>query len=586
VTGRLAGLRTRWAAIGAACAVALGAGGFGVVNAIVSSGERSVYVPIVPVRVLDTRSTNEVSNGTRRLVVEGVITTADGVSRQVVPLDASAVAVNVTATNTTKNGGYGFVTAFPCSTNSETPPNASSLNFETGVDVANALNVTTSTNGSICLYVYGTADLIVDVAGYYVDHNHDDRYYTETEVDAELAERVREAEMVPVIVNGPQNEAPVAGSSTGAEVALGIGQDGFPILAASDDTANLDLRVCSNATCTRGYDNSIDQNATMAAVSVLWSGHPVVVYQKGYLMPSPTYDTWVAVCGDPQCSFLVRRTTIDGDGVGIGESGLSPSVAIDSNGFPVMAYGHLPDGGPDSQLILTLCNDVDCGSTSRRVLATATNGTVYFTSVAIAPNGNPVVAYFETASEDLHLVVCANPSCTSSSSVVVDGDGSGPLATGRYASMAIGVSGFPIISYFDDTNETVKVAACANLACTDSTITTIDHVGNGPTHKHTSIDIGSDGNPVVAYFHVDDHSVRVAACADQSCSTSTTSQVSPLASGVLSMKVGRYGRPLVAYQLEMGGMTPNQLWVAELYPVDDFRSNDWAPCPASVTMVC
>ncbi|CAB4587489.1 unannotated protein [freshwater metagenome] len=583
---QLSGWRTRWAAIGAACAVALGAGGFGVVNAVVSSGERSVYVPIVPVRVLDTRSTNEITNGTRRLVVEGVITTADGVSRQVVPTDASAVAVNITATSTDKNGGYGFVTAFPCLTSSDAVPNASSLNFETGVDVANGLNVTTSANGSICLYVYGTADLIVDVAGYFVDHNHDDRYYTETEVDAALAETVRETEMVPVIVPGPQNPALVAGGSTGTEVALGIGPEGFPVLAAYDDNTFLDLRVCANATCTRGSGSTIDQYATMPAVSVLGNGNPVVVYQMGHLMPVPTYDMWVAMCGDPQCSFITRRTKIDGDGVGAGESGLSPSVAVGFDGFPIIAYGHLPAGSSDGELILTLCDDFDCSSTSRRVLATAVGGVVFFTSVAIAPNGNPVIAYFETASEDLHLVVCDDPSCTSSSSVVVDGDGTGPQATGRYASLAIGVDGFPIISYFDDTSETVKVAACTDLACTEPTITTIDHVGNGMIRKTTSIDIGPDGNPVVAYFHVDDQSVRAATCADTACSMFTTSQISLSAGGPLAMKVGRYGRPLVAYQLDMGGMSAPELWAAELYLLDDFRTDDRVMCPASMSMVC
>jgi hypothetical protein len=30
----------------------------------------------------------------------------------------------------------------------------------------------------------GTVDVIVDVNGYYADHNHDDRYYTKAEVDA------------------------------------------------------------------------------------------------------------------------------------------------------------------------------------------------------------------------------------------------------------------------------------------------------------------------------------------------------------------------------------------------------------------
>ena len=185
--GSMAGLRTRWAAIGAACAVVLGAGGLGVVSATTSSGDRAIYVPVTQVRVLDTRLGEKVVNETVRLVIEGIITTADGTSQQVVPTDASAVAINITATSTRKNGDYGYVNVFPCTANSDSAPNTSSLNFENGIDIANALNVTTSANGSICLYVFGTADLLVDVAGYYVDHNHDDRYYLKADVDAALS---------------------------------------------------------------------------------------------------------------------------------------------------------------------------------------------------------------------------------------------------------------------------------------------------------------------------------------------------------------------------------------------------------------
>lgn len=144
-------------------------------------------MPVTQIRVLDTRSGEKVVNETVRLVIEGIITTADGRSQQVVPTDASAVAINITATSTRKNGDYGYVNVFPCTANSDSAPNTSSLNFENGIDIANAVNVTTSANGSICLYVFGTADLLVDVAGYYVDHNHDDRYYSKADVDAALA---------------------------------------------------------------------------------------------------------------------------------------------------------------------------------------------------------------------------------------------------------------------------------------------------------------------------------------------------------------------------------------------------------------
>ncbi len=34
---------------------------------------------------------------------------------------------------------------------------------------------------------FGTVDIVIDVIGYYADHTHDDRYYTEEEVDAAIA---------------------------------------------------------------------------------------------------------------------------------------------------------------------------------------------------------------------------------------------------------------------------------------------------------------------------------------------------------------------------------------------------------------
>ena len=93
-----ANLRTRWAAIGAACAVTFGGGTFGIVQASVSSGDRAIYVPISPVRVLDTRAVTPITNGTLKVVVEGAINLPSGSTQVVVPVDASAVALNITVT--------------------------------------------------------------------------------------------------------------------------------------------------------------------------------------------------------------------------------------------------------------------------------------------------------------------------------------------------------------------------------------------------------------------------------------------------------------------------------------------------------
>ena len=170
-------IRTRWAAIGAAVAVTLGGGGLFVANAADSTSD-SLFHPVTPVRVMDTRvGGTAVVNTTVKLDLEGTIATynADGstTNTEVVPDSATSVAINLTVTGGLKNGDYGFVTAFPCTAVTDTPPTASSLNFENRVDIANALNVTTSSSGEVCFNVYGTAHLIVDVAGYYDDSRID-----------------------------------------------------------------------------------------------------------------------------------------------------------------------------------------------------------------------------------------------------------------------------------------------------------------------------------------------------------------------------------------------------------------------------
>ncbi len=56
--------RSRWAAVGAAVAVTLGAGGIGLVSAT-SPADAVAYVPITPCRVADTRPQADFNTGPR-----------------------------------------------------------------------------------------------------------------------------------------------------------------------------------------------------------------------------------------------------------------------------------------------------------------------------------------------------------------------------------------------------------------------------------------------------------------------------------------------------------------------------------------
>ena len=114
--------------------------------------------PLTPARILDTR-------GGGALGPLG-ITAVPILGRGGIPsTGVSAVAINVTAVNPAAGG---FLTVWP---SSRTQPDASNLNFAPGQTVPNLVVVPVGTDGTIKIYngSFGAMDLLVDVAGYYLD---------------------------------------------------------------------------------------------------------------------------------------------------------------------------------------------------------------------------------------------------------------------------------------------------------------------------------------------------------------------------------------------------------------------------------
>ncbi len=167
--------RIRWAAIGAAVAVTLGAGGIGVVRATVSSGPKPIFVSITPCRLVDTRPA-PATVGARATPLnpnETATFTVHGTNGNcTIPAGALAIDANVTITAPTSDG---FLTVFPADA---TLPNASNLNWSAGqAPTPNAVTVDLSTDGKVNVFnERGTVNVIIDIVGYYEDHNHDDRY--------------------------------------------------------------------------------------------------------------------------------------------------------------------------------------------------------------------------------------------------------------------------------------------------------------------------------------------------------------------------------------------------------------------------
>jgi hypothetical protein len=319
--------RSRWAAIGAAVAVSLGAGGFGLANATVSSGEQPVYIAISPCRLSDTRPAFPVNT---RLTPYGpnetVTWTGTGAQGNCnVPAGVSALVLNVTALDATLPTYLQFA---PGTT--VTPGGASSLNPVPGEPpTPNAVTIPIDDAGKFSIYnLQGTVNVIIDVVGYYDDHEH-------TGAD---------------IIDGSLTGADVAdGSIAGVDIT----DESIAGVDITDESVeSVDIK---NNTVTNGDTSNepgIVYNADTAD-EALTDAEEVVLTTRirppstGYVHVSASID-WFASAGDQiRCSLTdgtaVHTTAMFRDSA---DSSLAQTFSIEAT-FPVDQYvGLITSGRP------------------------------------------------------------------------------------------------------------------------------------------------------------------------------------------------------------------------------------------------
>jgi hypothetical protein len=114
----------------------------------------------VPARLLDTRAGVGAPAG--RLAAGGVVTLpVTGRPGARIPADASAVVLNVTAT---EPEAAGFVTVWPCD---QPQPAASNLNVDGGATVPNLVIAPVSAQGTVCVSTMSGLQLLADVEGWF-----------------------------------------------------------------------------------------------------------------------------------------------------------------------------------------------------------------------------------------------------------------------------------------------------------------------------------------------------------------------------------------------------------------------------------
>ncbi len=165
-----------------------------------------------------------------------------------------------------------------------------------------------------------------------------------------------------------------------------------------------------------------------------------------------------------------------------------------------------------------------------------------FTSITIGVDGLPIISQFDTTYDDLEVVHCNDPSCTSASTTIID-DG----WAGQFSSITIGSDGLPVVSYYDHGFGDLKVAHCDNVACTSASINTVDSTGD--VGRFTSITIGWGGLPVISYQDYSNADLKVARCDDFACTTANivTLDSSGDVGEYASIAVGVDSMPVISY---------------------------------------
>lgn len=129
---------------------------------IVPVASGSLYRPLMPERLLDTRSGLGAPAGA--VGPQGVIELTIGGAGHVPPTGVAAVLMNVTATAPTQAG---FLTVWPSGIER---PEVSNLNFSAGQTVANLVLAKVGVGGRVSLFnAAGKAHILADVCGYFVE---------------------------------------------------------------------------------------------------------------------------------------------------------------------------------------------------------------------------------------------------------------------------------------------------------------------------------------------------------------------------------------------------------------------------------
>jgi hypothetical protein len=221
-----------------------------------------------------------------------------------------------------------------------------------------------------------------------------------------------------------------------------------------------------------------------------------------------------ARCTTSTCSS-VNTTTVDSS---TDLTDFKNSLVVGNDGFGrIVVYDNTAN-----TIKFIHCTNADCTTKNENTLDPSTDPLVN-PSIALGNDGYARVAYYDSTTTAIKYAQCTNDDCTTSNITTVDNGGTNDVGD-RNSITVDSADGFARILYLDSTASSYKVAQCTNAACTTSNISTVDAGVSGGVGV-SSIVMGADHNPRLAYAFSSPTALRFTRCTNASCSTVSSTTI-------------------------------------------------------------
>jgi hypothetical protein len=285
--------------------------------------------------------------------------------------------------------------------------------------------------------------------------------------------------------------------------AMVVGADGYPLIAYTD-RANNDLIVvhCGNTVCSRETQTrsvlaeAVGEFGRVGSIAIGSDGFPIIAYTTSDAFTFGNRDLAVAHCSDTICSTARVAEFPTQIVASDGRDGLDAQIAIGSDGLPVIAHGeYIPSTRDYSRLWVTKCLDIECSEASTRLVGTNSAG--YPVSIRVGTDGLPIILADASHFMLSHLIHCLDVDCDTFSDERL----------GHWGAMAmeVGDDGLPVVvgrkGVADDRRTVIETCldpACEQTEKSSLPITSVDF----PNYSPVSIGFGREGFPVVAATNV------------------------------------------------------------------------------------